>query len=83
MLAGGILIVYAKGEVDKENPFVLRDDNRREEFQADAVLEADYKIKLYTVLSAHQTPPNKDQEASSHGNLKIEDDAEPDWERLQ
>ena len=55
-------------------PFSKTWKMREEEYEESSVWEANYKIKLYTTLSAH---------SANETNLKIEDDAVPQWDRLE
>jgi len=72
--AGGMLTVFAKAEIDDTFLENLGEE-QKEEYEEDTVWKANYKIKLYTTLSAHS--------ANETNNLKVEDEAVPQWDRLE
>jgi len=67
--AGGILQVYARSFLDLDLDY----------YPKGMVLDADYKIKLYTVLSCHK--PNKEEAAAAAAKREV--GVPPDWDALE
>lgn len=70
--AGGMLVNYASAHMKNKDIILEACPHIRE----GTTWEADHKIKLYTVLSAHSPMPSEDI-------IKVEDDAVPNWEQLR